>query len=289
MNTLSKITTYAIALTSLFLFACNNSAIPSSIEEREQFNISEVFASIDLREAENPDNPYDAYGKAHFQGVMYVVGKLQGSATASILDIDKYSKEFEQTLPESDALRSSSDRTLSDAEITSIYNSMKRNFSFKVTEEASPELKKEAEKFSRIFLSFQKKQDKFNFQEIKKSIVAYESEVLKNKNLKETDKAIMLKSTSTCRYSALQWEYPINNVVRNVEKNEVKVKKLKWYHWIIVVAVDAGSVLLGEKVSDAVKASTTAYENIKSELNPDDSSKKINNATTELDKTSNVG
>lgn len=269
--------------------SCNKSNVTEVKSDMdEEFLISiEDFTSADLRKAKNSENPYDEFGKAHFEGIVYVVKDLKGSVTAPISSIYQSALNFEKTIPSSSPLRSTNNRQLTDEDILAIYQSVKQNFSFCNVENASPELKEEMKRFSEVFLELRdsKAEDLQTYEKIKQHICAYESSVLKNELLKESDKAIILKGTSTARYSALQWEQPITKLVKQVEPSSAKVAKLKWYHWLIVAGADALAAALEGGVPGTVAASKAAYDIINSELKKDSTSTpKPVEGKTELDK-----
>lgn len=255
--------------------SCNKSNVTEVKSDMdEEFLISiEDFTSADLRKAKNSENPYDEFGKAHFEGIVYVVKDLKGSVTAPISSIYQSALNFEKTIPSSSPLRSTNNRQLTDEDIVVIYQSVKQNFSFCNVENASPELKEEMKRFSEVFLELRDSnaEDMQTYEKIKQHICAYESSVLKNELLKESDKAIILKGTSTARYSALQWEQPITKLVKQVEPSSAKVAKLKWYHWLIVAGADALATSEGG-VSGAVVTSKAVYDIINTELKKDSTS-----------------
>lgn len=254
------------------MVSCNKSNVPNAKENGEKESTISIndFTSVDLRDAENPENPYDNFGREHFRGIVYVVKDLKGSVTAPVSSVYRSAIDFEKSLPSSSSLRSTSDRQLTEKDLVDIYQSAKQNFSFKTIENASPELKEEMIRFSEVFLQLKDEKNTPNYEKIKQSIVAYESNVLKSRVLSKEEKALVLKAAATSRYSALQWELPITKLVKEVEKPEVKVEKLKWYHWLIVVAADAGGAALGGGVSGTVAASKAAYDIINSELKKDE-------------------
>ena len=100
------------------------------------------------------------------------------------------------------------------------------------------------------------------FSEIKDSIMHFESCVLSNDKLTEVEKEDLLKSTSTFRYSALQWE-------RFVKEHESKLATRsgkKWYHWVVIAGADAIGALVDKTVSGAVLASQAVSDEITKDL-----------------------
>lgn len=276
----------------LSLVSCNKPSIqsPDKPGERKNFLTIEDFTSADLRDAENLENPYDNFGREHFNGIVYVVKDLKGSVSSSISLIYKRALDFEKTLPSSLSLRSTNDLQVTEDDFIDIYQSVKKNFSFKIADSASPELKQEIERFSQVFLQLKEEKENFDYAKIKQSIVAFESDVLKNTSLSERDKSILLKATSTSRYSALQWERPIAKLLTDVEPSSDKVAQLKWHHWLIIAAADAAGatlgVTLGGGVGVGVAASKAAYDIIVSELKKEEDVKEPVTVDTELEQAS---
>lgn len=105
-----------------------------------------------------------------------------------------------------------------------------------------------------------KKFKKSDYDKIQKFVANFENDVLKKyKNQKEIKN--FLGTVSTLRYSLFFW----NNYSNNVQM------KLKWWKWLVVVAVDAGGFCLGggttagaAAVSAGVAASSLAHTMIKS-------------------------
>ncbi len=269
-----------IAATTIFGVACSKENAPSN--EKKQGNESSVtiddFMSANVEDAANPENPYDYFGKAHFDGVVYVVKDLNGSVAAPVSTIYQSAVKFEQTLNTSsfNVRRSSSAHQPTEEELMSAYQFAKQNFSFKTPEGASPELKAELKKLSEVFRQLDMVENDCNYQKIKQEIIAYETELLKSSTLNGDEKPILLKMTAIARYSALQWEQPLTKLMAQKETSSIaksvkSTKGKRWYHWLMIAAADAGGAVVGYFsdegiVSSAVSASKATYDMITEDL-----------------------
>lgn len=269
-----------IAATTIFGVACSKENAPSN--EKKQGKESSItiddFTSANVEDAANPENPYDYFGKAHFDGVVYVVKDLNGSVTAPVSTIYQSAVKFEQTLNTSsfNTRRSSSAHQPTEEELMSAYQFAKQNFSFKTPEGASPELKAELKKLSEVFRQLDMEENDCNYQKIKQGIVTYETELLKSSTLNGDEKPILLKMTAIARYSALQWEQPLTKLMAQKETSSIaksvkSTKGKRWYHWLMIAAADAGGAVVGYFsdegiVSSAVSASKATYDMITEDL-----------------------
>lgn len=270
-----------IAAAVIFCVACSKENAASYRENKDNESPITIddFTSANVEDAANPENPYDYFGKAHFDGIVYVVKDLNGSVTAPVSKIYQSAVKFEQTLNTSsfNALRSSSAHQPTEEELMSAYQFAKQNFSFKTPEGASPELKAELKKLSEVFRQLDMEENDCNFQKIKQEIVAYETELLKSSTLNGDEKPILLKMTAIARYSALQWERPLTKLMAQKETSSIvkSVKSTKkgkrWYHWLMIAAADAGGAVYAvfenkEVITSAISASKATYDIINAEL-----------------------
>ncbi len=270
-----------IAAAVIFCVACSKENAASYRENKDNESPITIddFTSANVEDAANPENPYDYFGKAHFDGIVYVVKDLDGSVTAPVSTIYQSAVKFEQTLNTSsfNARRSSPAHQPTEEELMSAYQFAKQNFSFKTPEGASPELKAELKKLSEVFRQLDMVENDCNYQKIKQEIVAYETELLKSSTLNGDEKPILLKMTAIARYSALQWERPLTKLMAQKETSSItkSVKSTKkgkrWYHWLMIAAADAGGVVYAvvedkDIITSAISASKATYDIINAEL-----------------------
>ncbi len=107
----------------------------------------------------------------------------------------------------------------------------------------------------------------------------FESCVLSNDKLTEVEKEDLLKSTSTFRYSALQWE----RFIKEHESKRATRSRKKWYHWVIIAGADAIGALAHGSVSDAVQASQAVSDEITKELSKVEEPTKVEESKPEVD------
>ncbi len=227
--------------------------------------------------AANSNNPYDYFGKAHYDGLLFVSQKTNGF-TVSRKKQKAAIDEFVKTQTFADT-RSGAFSALTENELASIFEQA-QNAKIQVdTVNMSAAMVNAVTLYSQTLRHLFETEGNLTFSEIKDSIMHFESYVLSNDKLTEVEKEDLLKSTSTFRYSALQWE-------RFVKEHESKLATRsgkKWYHWVVIAGADAIGALVDKTVSGAVLASKTASDEITKELSKVEEPTKVEESKPEVD------
>ena len=235
----------------------------SCTNDEQSLGVTSTTKLLSVQEPElaaNSNNPYDYFGKAHYDGLLFVSKKTNGF-TVSRKKQKAAIDEFVKTQTFADT-RSGAFSALTETELASIFEQA-QNATIQVdTVNMSSAMVNAVTLYSQTLRHLFETEGNLTFSEIKDSIMHFESCVLSNDKLTEVEKEDLLKSTSTFRYSALQWE----RFIKEHESKRATRSRKKWYHWVIIVGADAIGALAHGSVSEAVQASQAVSDEITKDL-----------------------
>ena len=253
LNTIIMIKKLSILVFSLVAFfsSCTNDEQGLSRQ-----STTELLAAQDPQLAANPNNPYDYFGKAHYDGLLFVSKKTNGF-TKSKKKQEAALAEFIKSQSFADT-RSSSPSSLTDEELIQVLEQAQEAKIRIDTIHTSAAMINAVTLYTNTLQRLSDIEGYPEYSAIKDSIMLFENVIIQDMNLTEIEKERLLKSTSTFRYSALQWE-------KYIKEHDTKLTtrgKRKWYHWIVIVGADAIGAFVDGSVTGAVLASKTASDEI---------------------------
>lgn len=104
---------------------------------------------------------------------------------------------------------------------------------------------------------FSLKEEDYNYKTFYSTIVQIENNIIKDSNLLNKEKVIILKGSSVARHTVDLWL----NKHYEIEKSTLGEKrKRKWWTWLLIGGADVGAAWASGKISDAVTASKFIHD-----------------------------
>lgn len=216
-------------------------------------SVTDALTVANRELAENSSNPYDYFGKAHYDGILYICKKTndyQGTRAQRSAALD----EFLQSQP-SHVTRGVTESSLSDEELMKVFQQSKEGRILVDSANTSREMTSALGRYSQLLRNLYAAESFITYAALKDSVVAFENVILKNGQLTPFEKERLLKSTSTLRYSALQWEGYVQDVLAPRATRGWKI-----FRWLRIAGADAIGVFaeIIPSIKNAVEASDLA-------------------------------
>lgn len=267
MKPLSLKTTLVVVIFSLLAFvACkkNTSTPDSEINKQPEAPATPSLTSTDWSEAANSDNPADSAGLIHNLGVDFIVTTAKYASPQITYDTAVHfaGKYFGKNLDKGVFRTTYPIKIMEDILADSSSN-------WANTINALPKYSRAAKSkltdLVRLLRDTSSLSDEIIYQDVKTTIVEWESGVVNDRILAANEKAFLLHVSSVARYSTLFWHRLYQQTEGITARTARVTGKRKWWQWLIIGVADVVGTAVGSVTSNAagitagVAASGLAY------------------------------